>query len=76
MEPEDDVYLEFIPRGTSVKVCAVCARTGLEVAIVGPASAGQEALTRIAMDKLRYVLDRRRRVASAPPGEASRGVIV
>lgn len=66
----DDVYLEFIPHGHSVKVCAVCAKTGLEVAVVGPASAGQEQLSRLAVRKLNYV--RGRRGASRASGEQSR----
>ncbi|MGF1455975.1 MAG: hypothetical protein ACFB6R_11455 [Alphaproteobacteria bacterium] len=73
----DDVYLEFISHGTSVKVCAVCARTGIEVVVVGPASAGQEQLSRVAVAKLRYVMGRNKaRNAAQPPGNGRRGLVV
>ncbi len=55
----DEILLEFIPMGTAVKVCAVHAPTGTEISIVGPSAAGQTALTRTAVRKLRYVLENR-----------------
>lgn len=64
----EEVYLEFIPHGSVVKVCAVCARTGTEVSILGPASSGQEALSRTAVRKLRYVMARRARDAERSSG--------
>ncbi len=53
------VIFEFSAVGNAVKVCAVDPDTGLEVSIVGPANAGEEALRRTAMSKLRYMLDKR-----------------
>jgi hypothetical protein len=52
------VIFEFSAVGNAVKVCAVDPDTGLEVSIVGPANAGEEALRRTAMAKLRYMLDK------------------
>ena len=53
-----NVIFEFSVVGNAVKVCAVDPDTGLEVSIVGPANAGEEALRRTAMSKLRYMLDK------------------
>lgn len=54
-----DVIFEFSAVGNSVKVCAVDARSGLEVSIVGPVNAGEAALRRAALDKLEYMMDKR-----------------
>jgi hypothetical protein len=51
--------LEFITVGNSVKVCAVDPKTGIEVSIVGPKNAGQEELSRNAVNKLLYVLEKK-----------------
>ncbi len=54
--PEDgsgEIYFEFTPIGRSVKVSAIDAATGLEVSVVGPASASQADLTRLALQKLK-----------------------
>jgi len=60
----DDGYLiEFRRIGASVKVSAVDPRTGTEISMVGPASAGQAELSRLAVNKLEYVLARKRRGA-------------
>jgi len=58
--PRDDGYLiEFRRIGESVKVSAVDPATGIEVSIIGPASAGKAELSRNAINKLEYVLARR-----------------
>jgi len=54
-----DVIFEFSAVGNSVKVCAIDPQTGLEVSIVGPVNAGETALRRTAMAKLRYMLEKR-----------------
>lgn len=54
-----DVIFEFSAVGNSVKVCAVDARSGLEVSIVGPVNAGEAALRRAALDKLNYMMEKR-----------------
>lgn len=53
------VIFEFSAVGNAVKVCAVDPDTGLEVSIVGPANAGEEALRRTATAKLRYMQEKR-----------------
>ena len=50
--------VEFIAIGQSVKVSAIDPATGTEVSIVGPANGGRELLTRTAVRKLEYVLNK------------------
>jgi hypothetical protein len=47
-----EVYFEFTAIGRSVKVSAIDAATGLEVSVIGPASASQADLERLALQKL------------------------
>ena len=63
MPTEREVYFEFIAIGRQVKVSAVCALTGVEVAIVGPASASQRDLQTLALRKLE---NRLRNAADGP----------
>jgi hypothetical protein len=51
-----EIIFEFLHIGTSVKVTAIDAVTGLEVVIVGDPAAGKTALKRLARQKLDYVL--------------------
>ncbi len=51
--------IEFQRIGQTVKVSAIDPASGIEVAIVGPSGAGEEALKRVAVRKLEYVLRRR-----------------
>ena len=56
--PESDkreILFEFVTLGTSVKVTAIDAATGVEACIVGPASSPRAALESAALQKLRYV---------------------
>ena len=53
-----EVYFEFIAIGASVKVAAIHAATGIEVSIVGPSSAAQSDLERLALAKLKARLAR------------------
>ena len=48
----DEVYFEFTALGAVVKVAAIDAATGLEVAVMGPASAGRVHLQNLALQKL------------------------
>jgi len=48
-----EVYFEFTAIGRSVKVSAIDAATGLEVSVVGPASASRADLERLALQKLK-----------------------
>ncbi|WP_370867297.1 serine hydroxymethyltransferase [Parvibaculum sp.] len=54
-----EVIFEYTPIGASVKVTAVDVATGLEVSVVGPSIAPQTELERVAMRKLRYMLEKR-----------------
>ena len=54
-----EVYFEFTPIGHAVKVVAIDAATGTEVSIVGPATAMQADLERLALQKLRARLKAR-----------------
>jgi hypothetical protein len=56
---ESQVIYEFYQIGNSVKVSAVDPVTTVEVAIVGPASATRLHLQRNALQKLKYVLNKR-----------------
>ncbi len=54
-----EIIFEFQRVGGYVKVSAVDTQTSAEVSIVGPPSAGQVQLERLAARKLEYVLKRR-----------------
>ena len=60
-ETLNEVIIEFQQIGNAVKVTAVDPESQIEVSIVGPPGAGEEMLTRTAIRKLEYVLDKRRR---------------
>lgn len=53
-----EVYFEFIAIGTTVKVSAIDVATGVEVSVMGPASAAQADLERLALGKLKARLAR------------------
>lgn len=53
-----EVLFEFTTIGASTRCAAIDAATGLEVVIVGPASASDEHLKRIALQKLKARLER------------------
>jgi hypothetical protein len=57
--PLPEVLFEFHRMGRTVRVVAVDPRTNTEISMVGDASAGVEALKRLAVKKLRYVIARR-----------------
>ena len=55
--PEDpaqgrEIYFEFVAVGRQVKVSAIDAATGTEVSVMGPATASQADLQRLALQKL------------------------
>lgn len=52
MSGQGEVYFEFRIHGTSVRVTAIDEATGLEVVVVGPASAARHDLERLALRKL------------------------
>jgi len=55
-----NVILEFQTIGNSVKVTAIDPESLVEVSLVGSISAGEQALGRLAIRKLEYVLAKRR----------------
>jgi hypothetical protein len=57
-EAERDVYFEFTVIGTAVKVVAIDSASGIEVSVVGPSSAAQSNLERVALQKLKMRLAR------------------
>ena len=59
MSAEREVIFEFLRIGAAVKVTAVDAATGTEVSIVGDPRASEEALRRLARQKLDYVMSRK-----------------
>jgi hypothetical protein len=56
-----EVYFEFISVGAFVKVIAIDGETGIEVSAVGPVTAAQADLQRLALGKLRARLAREAR---------------
>ena len=60
MDDELEVIVEYLQIGNAVRVAAVDPVTLIEVSIVGAPSAGIEALKRVAVRKLRYVLEKQR----------------
>ena len=50
---EREIYFEFTAIGTSVRVAAIDAATGVEVAAIGPASAARADLEQLALAKLK-----------------------
>ena len=59
MSETREIIFEFQRVGGYVKVSAVDTLTSAEVSIVGPPSAGQVQLERLAAQKLEYVLQKR-----------------
>jgi hypothetical protein len=51
-----EVYFEFTAMAGSVKVSAIDAATGIEVIVIGPASAARADLQRLALQKLKVRL--------------------
>lgn len=62
MSGSDEILIEIQQIGNSVKVAAIDPETLIEVSIVGPPSAGEEALKRAAARKLAWVLEKKRRL--------------
>jgi len=56
---DGEILFEYQRVGAYLRVTAIDAATGVEVTIAGPATGSRELLTRTAMAKLRYVLEKR-----------------
>ena len=50
---QGEVYFEFTRVGASVKVAAIDGETGIEVSVIGPATAAPSDLERLALAKLK-----------------------
>jgi hypothetical protein len=53
-----EVLFQFIPQGNYVKVIAVDPITNTEIIMVGDRRSGKPTLERIAIQKLRYVIEK------------------
>ena len=71
-----DIIVEFIQQGRFVKVSAVDARTGFETSIVGDPSVGEAELKRLAVQKLNFVMEKRRKEADRDGKGPGRGLII
>ncbi len=60
-----EVLFEFIAQGAYVKVIAVDADSGEEVSIIGDASRQQSYLEDIALKKLLYVMEKKKKLPVA-----------
>jgi hypothetical protein len=60
MSGNREVIFEFLRVGAALKVSAIDTATGLEAVIVGDPAAGEEALKRLARQKLDYLLAKRK----------------
>ncbi|MDA7948286.1 MAG: hypothetical protein MPJ78_12515 [Hyphomicrobiaceae bacterium] len=67
--PSGEIYIEYKQVGQAMKVIAVDAATGTEVTIMGPASAAQTDLQRIAVRKLQAQLEKDSGEGGSDPGE-------
>lgn len=56
---QPEYILEFIPQGRFVRVTAVDPVTGMEAVMVGDPSQGQQVLSRLAVQKLEFLLKKR-----------------
>lgn len=54
----EDVIVEVIRIGNMLKVSAICTKTGREVSIAGDPKAPRVQLEKIAVNKLRYVMQK------------------
>ena len=54
-----EVIFEYVPVGASVKISAIDVETGTEVSVIGPSTASRMELERVALGKLRYVLEKK-----------------
>ena len=53
-----EVLFQFIPQGNYVKVIAVDPITNIEIIMIGDRRSGKPTLERIAIQKLRYVIEK------------------
>jgi hypothetical protein len=53
---DNDFILEFISMGNTVKVTCIDPKSGREVSTLGPANAPRSQLSKVAVNKMLYVL--------------------
>lgn len=61
-KPENEFegyYIEYIQKGAYTKVTAIDPVSGIEASIVGDSKASQSELNRVALQKLKYVLNKK-----------------
>lgn len=79
MAEEDGFLIEFCQVGDSLKVSAIDPRSGVEVSIGGSPKATQSELSRLAVRKLLYVLEKEAETKgsdrSSPPG-SGKGIVI
>ncbi len=63
-----EILLEFHHVGDYIKVSAIDSATNIEASIVGSPRISQPELTRLAVRKLNYVMNKKREAAKAKPG--------
>lgn len=61
MADNGDIIIEYRQLGNSVRVSAMDTKTLIEVTIVGPADAGEEALKQTVLRKLEYVMAKKQK---------------
>lgn len=57
-DPMDGYIIEFIAMGNQIKVTAIDPVSGKEVSMIGAKQVSKDELSRIAIRKLQYVLER------------------
>lgn len=63
-----NIIVEFVNIGNRLKVNAICERTGREVSMVGDPKAPRTELERLAVQKLRYVMEKEAKERSGGKG--------
>jgi hypothetical protein len=66
MNKSQEFIIEMIPQGKFVKVTAIDVSSGREVSVVGASSANQNDLHTLAINKLKYVMNRDREKNISP----------
>ena len=61
VSPDERVIIEFVKVGAYVKVSAIDPKTRVEVSIVGDPLVSQTKLEQTAVQKLKYVLNKRKK---------------
>ena len=65
MDKSLEFIIEMIPQGKFVKVTAIDVASGREVSVVGAGSANQNDLHTLAINKLKYVMNREKEKSDA-----------